>query len=822
MADYPEKPASPDSPEPTNPQQAAVERVLMSFGEQTFAEYSRFRFAEEREWYEQALFYQRRQWLRWNDTSRRFDQVKQDPDRPKPMPVSNYFAKAISDNANQLGPVRITTVPGDDSDANRRSAEYAQRAIPAIDKETGFDLEITQLSKHVPLWGIGVTKDLVDTSLATGQRNLATLKAKSTFMVSCLDCGQTSQVTQPAPSPGANPQNADQPAQPMNEEQSLPGADSASDAELPQTPCPNCGSQTTMPFRKNSLEVDQNYTVPLGKLCTEVVPIFDVYLPRDCRHPNLAKRVVHRYRKSLGYLRDRYGDRAKNIKAEAPYDVHQIYMEALRALVNYNYMHEQTLESTTITEVWSDWDELPRKLQTKLEQYWESINDFDTIETAYRSGIYEIHAAGVMLDWGVNPWWDATEECAYKPFTFFLWELDPANVYPKGVAVDLVPLQKRLNRIDSLIDLGIQCNSAGKWLWPTTQTTKPPSGSPNETVAYDVIGDGKVAPTFVQPSPFHEMVPMVRQSILSDFQQLGNTLGPAQGQVPSNVKSFRGQAMAAQKAEETTNTQRALWEQGNALRYRKLLLMAQKTWSQPRKTRVAGYNGKFGMMALEGQMMSGNYTVHYVADSSRPVLPAEKKEAFAELLKAGMVDVTDSSIREYIIDLQNLNDLDLADHLQYEKAERDLELLKRGQVPQDSPYQKWDIFLKVFGNFTLTEEFEQTDPQIQQVILTYADHATQMLQQQAQEAEQAAIASATEGKELATKGSIQYLNPVAAGPDAGALADAMKGATPQSPAQKPLGQVPGKTASSKNVQSAAGAAAGKVNTQPGRQAPARA
>lgn len=40
---------------------SAVERLLISFGEQRFQEYARYRFAEEREWYESALFYQRRQ-----------------------------------------------------------------------------------------------------------------------------------------------------------------------------------------------------------------------------------------------------------------------------------------------------------------------------------------------------------------------------------------------------------------------------------------------------------------------------------------------------------------------------------------------------------------------------------------------------------------------------------------------------------------------------------------------------------------------------------------------------------------------------------------
>src|SRR6185312_9196870 len=93
-----------------------------------------------------------------------------------------------------------------------------------------------------------------------------------------------------------------------------------------------------------------------------------------------------------------------------------------------------------------------------------------------------------------------------KPFTFWLWELDPANVYPKGLGVDLVPLQKRLNRLDSLMELGVMSNAAGKWIVPDTQTGTGavPTGSPSEVIRYDPIGDGKVKPEFVQPTPFSQ------------------------------------------------------------------------------------------------------------------------------------------------------------------------------------------------------------------------------------------------------------------------------------------------------------------------------
>jgi hypothetical protein len=102
----------------------SVEKALYSYQEMLHQELSKARFAEEREWYEEALFYQRRQWLKYDDSNKRWSVMKQDPDRPRPMPVTNHFARTINANANQLGSgqMKVQAIPTDDSDANRRAA----------------------------------------------------------------------------------------------------------------------------------------------------------------------------------------------------------------------------------------------------------------------------------------------------------------------------------------------------------------------------------------------------------------------------------------------------------------------------------------------------------------------------------------------------------------------------------------------------------------------------------------------------------------------------------------------------------------------------
>ena len=703
----------------------SLEQALMNFADETYREFSRYRFAEEREWYELALFYQRRQWLKWNNG--RWTLMKQNPNQPKPMPVTNYFAKTVNTMANQLNgaPVKITVSPNDDDDSNQGAADYALSAINAIDEETGVDVLRPLLAKHDALWGLAVIKDMWDSGLSNGRTRVPQITVETTRMLSCPECGGTHDIG-PAPSKESDEEDAEEASDALpaenaeDRQQERQGGQPVESPDQEETPpCPQCGATDGRVYEKRVPTVTEVAYFNKGKITSEVRPIFEIYLPRDCQNANLAKRVIQRYRLPLGELRRLYGDKADDVQVDQPIDVHEIYLEALRSLVNYNYLHDHANQTATVTEMWTQWDEMPKKLQDKLQA---EIDDPDQLEILQQDGLYTVHTGGTMLEWGEN----FME--GESPFTFFLWEVDPANVYPKSGGTDLVPLQKRLNRNDSLIELGMMCNAAGKWLWPTTQTKKAPSGSPNEVAEYDPQGDGKIKPEFIQPEPFSAQVWQHRQSIIGDFQQLGNTMGVAQGQMPAGgAKAFRALAYLGAKADEQTAPQRDLWEKAWLKHYKKCLLLARRFWDEPRKVKVAGFNGRYSMKAFMGKDLQGDYSLEFEKGSSRPRTVEEKTQAFASLLEAGMVNPQDSGVRDYVVDMANLDEVNLTDHLQYRKAQRDLDRLKTGQMPAANPFNKPDIFFKVFSDYTLTEEFEALAPPIQQALVAAAAQFQQQM-----------------------------------------------------------------------------------------------
>jgi len=738
---------------------AELERELIAWGEKIYKQDSHGRFAEQREWLEEALFYQRRQWLEWNDDKKTYTLIPQDKAKPRPMPVSNYFAKAVNACANSYGRVRVVATPDDDSYQNRRAAEYSEKAAKAIDKESGFELQIPLLSKHRALWGMGVTVDVFDDSHASGVTQIEDEQIEKSMMLGCIDCGGS----------------FDMGPMPEGQEGMMQGGEMQG-----QMPCPRCGSQTTLMYPQDTAVPMGTESYGKGKIRTEVRPIFEFFLPRDCTDPNSAARVERRYRQPISKLKRMYGERAAGIKGDQKSEAQEAYAEALRSLVNYNFMHENAQDCATVTEVWARWDELPKDLQDQIAEF-----DGEIAGLMQRWGMFVIYAGEKVLDFGVNNNYDEdTDECYTSPYTFFPWEADPANVYNKGAGADLVPAQKRLNRLDSLIELAFMTNAVGKWLWPKTQTTKPPSGDPSDVAEYDPIGDGKMKPEFVLPSPVSPQVWQLRNAILQDFVEIANIAGIEQGDA-GGAKAFRAIAYLGAKAEESKSTQRYLWEQCHLLRYKKILLLARKGWDEQRKVRVSGWNGRYVTAMLSGDDLKGACSVDFVPDSSRPRLLAEKMELVSMMIQSGLVDPTDPSTRQYIMDFVNLEGLNLADDLQFRKAERDLEKLKRGEMPFESPFQKWDIFLKFFALYTLTEEFETLDPNIQAMVLAYTEYINLK------------VTMASMPAPSAMMGGAGALPPGSPNAQVGAALD------PNKRPEKTLSKVPGQGASVASTQAAA-------------------
>ena len=220
-------------------------------------------------------------------------------------------------------------------------------------------------------------------------------------------------------------------------------------------------------------------TVPTARLQTILPTPFEVYLPRDAADINLTPWQMARWRRRLGLMKELYPEYASKFTADtADVTLAFYYLNTLRSLSFQNSkQNESEEEFCTVTELWIEWSAVPEEVQKKIAAEWQSQpseiyekQGFTKLQAAIEYGLFAVQWQSQIIQWAENPW-DGD-----SPFTFFPYQKDSVSVYPKGLSVEIIPLTKSLNRVDSLMLRAVMSTGTGKWLVPTTQPITQLSG----------------------------------------------------------------------------------------------------------------------------------------------------------------------------------------------------------------------------------------------------------------------------------------------------------------------------------------------------------
>jgi hypothetical protein len=767
MATTPAIPEQKQAPAEQTPAQAAFLECV----ENWYTALSRGRTPEEHEWFENGLFHQLRQWLERDPVTRRYRPRAAKDGESKPMPVTNHFSSAINRNANAMGAdIPDMRAMADNYDAkNRRAAEAAERAIIQANRESGFEQLNPTLAQHVVLFGIGATKDMID--MSSGAESVESVQTQEVPVgLQCANCGyseplnggqghntggaagappQAAGGSPPIPAENVQPGPTQAPApNGANPGSQLPAAASPTSAPsgdgmllnsgpaaptLGTAPCPQCGGPMFPVTQQQEVPGEQTQ-LPVSRLKTKLLTPFEFYVPRDCGDPNLSPLVIEVSPMRVSEARAIYPDIADRIKPSGDKkgsNLALFYLQSLRRLMTAGSQpQEDETDMCLPFEAWCKWNWLPEDVQDAITAEWGdqpsghptySAKGMTKLDAAMSFGVYGVFFDEVCAEMSEAPFEEKF------PYTFYLFQKDIASPYPKGLGVEIKPLQKQINRIDSLM-LKMAMTGMGKWIIPLSQSRTKPTGDPGDAIVYDDEA-GKGRPEYVSGTPMMAALAAKRQQVVMDFDVLANTSSIDRGQAGATTGPFRALAFLGSKAEEARQTTRFLWEQAHEKRARLLLEMAKLAWDQPRKVKVSGFNNKFGMELLDiADLGDGNYSIEVVQDSSRPKTIDEKIQTVSMLVQGGFLNVQDPAVRDYIFSTLGMDDVDPANHVAYSKAERDLEMIKTGQSPIENPFINWQIEFMIFSIFIQTEEYEGLDPMVQAHVLMWAQYAQMNVQ----------------------------------------------------------------------------------------------
>lgn len=737
------RPTKPQTVPATKPTQSAAASALCSFISARFRELAADRYSEDRLWYKSGLFNLGFHWLKKGGAtiggqSTVAPMNSGDFGDRWTAPVTDHFSKTVAANSNSLGAnlPRVTALSGNYDARSRRAAAYAEAVFDTANRESGMDILNPILAQQEALWGIAWTKDEVAFDLSTED-------------IPILADGEAAP---PAPATGA------QPAAPAPETVD-PQSGEPTDAPAATVPPAADPAAAASPDLTPSPLVIGTERVPAPRLRTTLPSPFAVYIPRDCGDPNLTPELYERVVFRLGEAREMFPDYAAILTADGGTTAGTGYSDASTSSLAAYYQAQlqrlsgrlstgastgtisqsatsvgsgsnssagsasTTVQYLTAIEGWVDWQTLPRETQQAIESEWGDqpsvVEEYASrgmtrLSAAVAYGVYGIAWQDTLLQFGENPNHGDT------PHTAFMWEKNALNPYGNfGLGRVLMPLQRQLNQLDAIHLRQLQSTGTTKIFLPESQQFDLPSGDPVDVFRYDDMM-GKEKPQLF-PAGNAGGIPEKRAQIVAEFGQLGYTEGVASGASPAGVDSFRGIAYLGAKAEEQRGTQRALWEQSHTRRSRKILRMARRVWTEPRKIKVAGPNNRFGAELIEGADLDFETDqITVVTGSSKPKTLQDRLDAITTLAAVpGLLDWSDPDLRQYILDSVGMPELSLANSLQYDKADRDLQQVLDGVQPVSSPYQDFTIVARAIGEYTLTEEYEGLPPAKQASLLGY-------------------------------------------------------------------------------------------------------
>jgi len=357
-----------------------------------------------------------------------------------------------------------------------------------------------------------------------------------------------------------------------------------------------------------------------------------------------------------------------------------------------------------------------------------------------------------------------------KEFPFAkLDHLPTGRFYGDSMLVDLIPLQKEVNRTHSQIVESK--NKMAKPQWRAQKGAVDPTKMTAEPGLIIQYTPGFQAPEPVQPPSLPSYVMQDLQLLETEMDDLAATGEITKGNVPPGITAASAISYLQEENDNRFAPTVASIEEATEKVGRQLLSLVNDYWDQERKVKVVGDNNLTDVMIFSKSDLADNTDFTVEAGSAAPRSRASRQAFIIELVKMGMIDQK-----------QGLKYLDMVETGElYQQAQLDTRQVQREnlkmkemgqmtpspmmadptqipglaqQIPQVDPmtgqpmqpqlqqfpindYDDDNAHIVGHGNYMKREEFEQWDPNAKQVLINHWNAHKDRVQQQMQDQLQA-------------------------------------------------------------------------------------
>lgn len=420
---------------------------------------------------------------------------------------------------------------------------------------------------------------------------------------------------------------------------------------------------------------------PIGDVNSAIVTPFNIAFHLSARSPLELEWIMEYSIQKLDWIKknydkteDGYTGKAKEVTEEKDLSVVMQLEYRLRTLTGRRSGGHYATGSSGYFDV---------KNSAVLKEYYQKPN------SEYPNGRMCVVANGKTLYDGDNPYWVEDIEDSWNPYVEWRFEIVPGRAWGKGLVEELIPTNRRINAIDSLIILNRRTMAIGQWLIPDGCGVPNGyiNGRPGLNIPYRPVGANGAKPEKVQGTPLPQQVYQERDQAVEDIKRIGMTQDVLEGTNPTGVKTAYQLEQLQENALASLGSMFQRWEKSFEREETKKLLLISKKYKEPREDfgrKLKAMNKDITDIDIEmfmGEDLRDNVNVRIEPGSSIPRSKAAENALLREMVQGQVLDVVTNPVnkREFM-DKLGIKGFDYQSSPDVKRAQWENSIIEAGDI----------------------------------------------------------------------------------------------------------------------------------------------